>query len=128
MLPLVVLFRLFRQCLFGCKEGVREALFLLAQGQSEVLMSPSKRLPDALPGQNERLDEENRVRLKEESRQARLREKRREEAKNNIILQVHCLRKKHSPQESTVGSDDLLSVVRVVRANVDSPSTPHRIR
>ena len=42
------------------------------------------------PEQNERLDEENRVRLKEESRQARLREKRREEAKNNIILQVGC--------------------------------------
>lgn len=38
--------------------------------------------------QNERLDEENRVRLKEEARQARLREKRKEEAKNNIILQV----------------------------------------
>ena len=40
--------------------------------------------------QNERLDEENRVRLKEESRQAKLREKRKEEAKNDIILQV-CL-------------------------------------
>lgn len=41
--------------------------------------------------QNERLDEENKVRLKEESRQARLREKRKEEAKNDIILQVHRL-------------------------------------
>lgn len=41
------------------------------------------------PHQNERLDEENRVRLKEESRQARLREKRKEEAKNDIIIQVH---------------------------------------
>ncbi|CAM9426008.1 unnamed protein product [Laminaria digitata] len=41
-----------------------------------------------LLAENERLDEENRVRLKEESRQARLREKRREEAKNNIILQA----------------------------------------
>lgn len=38
--------------------------------------------------QNERLGEENRVRIKEETHQARLREKRKEEAKNNIILQV----------------------------------------
>eukprot|EP00903_Cladosiphon_okamuranus_P010065 g9539.t1 len=41
-----------------------------------------------LLAENERLDEENKVRLKEESRQARLREKRKEEAKNDIILQA----------------------------------------
>lgn len=67
---------------------VWKVLFCSTQGQSAVSMSPSKRVPNALPEQNERLDEENRVRLKEETRQAKLREKRREEAKNNIILQV----------------------------------------
>ncbi|CAN0328052.1 unnamed protein product [Ectocarpus sp. 12 AP-2014] len=41
-----------------------------------------------LLAENERLDEENKVRLKEEARQARIREKRQEEAKNNIILQA----------------------------------------
>ncbi|CAM9805707.1 unnamed protein product, partial [Ascophyllum nodosum] len=41
-----------------------------------------------LLAENERLDEENRVRFKEEARQARLRQKRKEEAKNNIILQA----------------------------------------
>lgn len=49
---------------------------------------PISLLSALTPIQNERLDEENRVRLKEETRQARLREKRKEEAKNNIILQV----------------------------------------
>ncbi|CAM9155037.1 unnamed protein product [Chrysoparadoxa australica] len=41
-----------------------------------------------LVAENERIDENNRVRLREEARRARLVEKRKEEAKNKIILQA----------------------------------------
>lgn len=70
--------------------GVRKALLPFSAEPVRRLHVSVRTLAQrpALPGQNERLDEENRVRLKEETRQARLREKRREEAKNNIILQV----------------------------------------
>ncbi|CAM9164887.1 unnamed protein product [Discosporangium mesarthrocarpum] len=41
-----------------------------------------------LLAENERIDEENKVRLREEARKARIMEKRKEEAKSNIILQA----------------------------------------
>ncbi|CAM9424371.1 unnamed protein product, partial [Choristocarpus tenellus] len=41
-----------------------------------------------LLAENERIDEENKVRLREEARKARIIERRKEEAKNNIIMQA----------------------------------------